>query len=559
MFFDLFTNITIVAAILFLIGQIFRYYTLGNEAPLRVRAAIGGIFGLMGVILMIYSISVTDIIIVDLRNLAIVLAGIFGGPISVLLSSFIIALFRVIFFGVNSASIAAFTVAIIVGLGSALISKLYIKRISKFIYMFLISMLASTIALIFLLNGSEKLLETLGYYWLIYIFGAVLAYNAFEYIILNNKIYRELSYYQIMADNLLDMISTHKPEGTYIYTSPSSRQLLGYKPKEMISQNPYSLIHEDDIAAIREILKGMINTKNVYSQDYRMKRKDGQYVWVESTFKSIKDSDGNLKEIVCASRDITERKEYERKLEKQREQAIEANRLKSQFLANMSHELRTPLNSIIGFTTRIIKKSKNDLEVTQQENLMIVKEEAGHLLRIINDLLDYSKVEAGKMDVHIESFYLGDVVDEVFSITKGIMEEKDLKFEKKIPEDIDIYIKSDRIKVKQILMNLLSNAFKYTDKGTVKLIINRIDDYFKIDVIDQGVGIAKEDLTSIFEEFHQVDGSYTRKVGGTGLGLAIIKQFIEMLGGSIQVESTLSIGSAFTVYLPVDYNKENVL
>jgi len=181
------------------------------------------------------------------------------------------------------------------------------------------------------------------------------------------------------------------------------------------------------------------------------------------------------------------------------------------------------------------------------------------LLRLINDLLDYSKMEAGKMDVHIESFYLGDVVDEVFSITKGIMEEKDLEFEKEIPDNIDIYIKSDRIKVKQILMNLLSNAFKYTDKGTIKLIINMIDDYFKIDVVDQGVGIAKGDLTSIFEEFHQVDGSYTRRVGGTGLGLAIIKQFIEMLGGSIHVESTLNVGSIFTVYLPVDYNKKNVL
>ncbi len=559
MFFDLFTNITIVAAILFLIGQIFRYYTLGSKAPLRVRAAIGGVFGLMGVILMLYSISVTDIIIVDLRNLAIVLAGIFGGPVSALLSSFIIALFRVILFGVNTASVAAFTVAIIVGLCSALISKLDIKRISKFIYMFLVSMLASTVALIFLLNNSEKLLETLGYYWLIYIFGAVLAYYAIEYIILNNKTYRELSYYQIMADNLLDMISTHKPKGTYIYASPSSRQLLGYKPKEIIGQSPYSLIHADDIAAVREIHKGMINTRNVYSHDYRMKRKDGHYVWVETTFKGIRDSDGNLKEIVCASRDITERKENQRKLEKQKEQAIEANRLKSQFLANMSHELKTPLNSIIGFTTRVLKKSKSDLEVTQQENLMIVKEEAGHLLRLINDLLDYSKMEAGKMDVHIESFYLGDVVDEVFSITKGIMEEKDLEFEKEIPDNIDIYIKSDRIKVKQILMNLLSNAFKYTDKGTIKLIINMIDDYFKIDVVDQGVGIAKGDLTSIFEEFHQVDGSYTRRVGGTGLGLAIIKQFIEMLGGSIHVESTLNVGSIFTVYLPVDYNKKNVL
>lgn len=231
-------------------------------------------------------------------------------------------------------------------------------------------------------------------------------------------------------------------------------------------------------------------------------------------------------------------------------EADEANKLKSQFLANMSHELRTPLNSIIGFTTRVIKKSGDKLPSLQLENLEIVKEEANHLLDLINSLLDYSKIEAGKMDVHPEAFNLIKVIDEVNTMTKTLMTGKPIKYKQEFYSLKTIPIVSDRIKVKQILINLLSNAIKYSEQGLILLSVEESESYFCLKLQDEGVGISPENLDNIFDEFRQIDGSYTRKIGGTGLGLSITKKLVEMLGGKIEVSSTLGVGSCFTVYLP---------
>lgn len=247
-------------------------------------------------------------------------------------------------------------------------------------------------------------------------------------------------------------------------------------------------------------------------------------------------------------------------LKAQMAEVSEANKLKSQFLANMSHELRTPLNSIIGFTTRVIKKSGDSLPIVQKENLAIVKDEAQHLLELINNLLDYSKIEAGKMEIHIEPFSLSKVIEEVYMMTKTLSEDKPVKYEQMTFETENLIINSDRIKIKQVLINLLSNAFKYSESGTVNLSVSKEEEFYCIKVKDEGIGISPENIENIFDEFRQVDGSYTRKVGGTGLGLSITKKFVEMLGGKILVTSTLGIGSCFSVILPiefVDINKHN--
>jgi Signal transduction histidine kinase len=229
----------------------------------------------------------------------------------------------------------------------------------------------------------------------------------------------------------------------------------------------------------------------------------------------------------------------------------EANKLKSQFLANMSHELRTPLNSIIGFTARVIRKCGDILPVVQLENLKIVKEEADHLLGLINDLLDYSKLEAGKMSLHMESFILVEIIEEVSNMVKPLIAGKELRYLYESKEIENIIIYSDRTKLKQILINLLSNAIKYSEKGIIRLSVERTEKEYCIKVEDEGIGIAPENVTNIFDEFRQVDGTYTRKVGGTGLGLSITKKFTEMLGGRIEVESALGVGSCFKVFLPV--------
>lgn len=243
-------------------------------------------------------------------------------------------------------------------------------------------------------------------------------------------------------------------------------------------------------------------------------------------------------------------------LKSQMAEVNEANKLKSQFLANMSHELRTPLNSIIGFTNRVIKKSGDTLPVVQKENLLIVREEGNHLLELINSLLDYSKIEAGKMEVHVEQFDLTQVVEEVYSMTQTLAESHNIGFKQIVDIKDKTIINTDRMKVKQILINLLSNAFKYSEKGTVTFSVTKKEGKYYLAVQDEGVGISEEDQNHIFDEFRQVDGTYTRKVGGTGLGLSITKKFVEMLGGEIKVSSILSEGSCFTVTLPEDLEYE---
>ncbi|HBF36335.1 MAG TPA: hypothetical protein DDW50_03355 [Firmicutes bacterium] len=242
--------------------------------------------------------------------------------------------------------------------------------------------------------------------------------------------------------------------------------------------------------------------------------------------------------------------EKNKELKAQRAEAMEATKMKSQFLANMSHELRTPLNSIIGFTSRVITKCGSILPPLQLENLQIVKSEAQNLLELINDLLDFSKIEAGRMEVFVEEFNLVEVVHEVSQIIRPLQESKSLGYVLNLDSEESLMISSDRTKIKEILINLLSNAFKYSEKGTVTLSIHKENGCYRISVMDEGIGIAPENMGNIFDEFRQIDGSYTRKVGGTGLGLAITQRFVEMLNGKITVNSILAKGSTFSVYLP---------
>lgn len=302
----------------------------------------------------------------------------------------------------------------------------------------------------------------------------------------------------------------------------------------------------------RPLKRLVVATENIKTQDYQ----EPLRLNVDREFNSLMQNFNAMQAAIKSRED--ELKQKNEMFRAKIEEVNEANRLKSQFLANMSHELRTPLNSIIGFTARVLKKSGESLPPLQKENLEIVKDEAQHLLELINDLLDYSKIEAGKMEIHLEAFSLAEVIEEVRTMTQTLSEGKDIRYEQDIPDSESLLMTSDRLKVKQILINLLSNAFKYSDRGTVTLAVSQADNAYCLQVRDEGIGIAPEDINSIFDEFCQVDGSYTRKVGGTGLGLSITKKFVEMLGGSIQVSSELGRGSCFTVCLPLDLTAKKI-
>jgi CheY-like chemotaxis protein/anti-sigma regulatory factor (Ser/Thr protein kinase) len=228
----------------------------------------------------------------------------------------------------------------------------------------------------------------------------------------------------------------------------------------------------------------------------------------------------------------------------------EADRLKSEFLANMSHELRTPMNAIIGFTRLVRRKAADLLPARQLENLEKVEISANQLLALINDILDLSKIEAGKMSVNIMPFEFMTLVDTCFSTVEPMIKEGKVQLIKEVPEDLPEML-SDQDKLKQIIINLLSNALKFTEKGEVKLSAAVEDASLKIAVSDTGVGIPADALDYIFDEFRQVDGSSTREHGGTGLGLSITKKLTHILGGTIEASSVEGKGSTFTVILPL--------
>ena len=232
------------------------------------------------------------------------------------------------------------------------------------------------------------------------------------------------------------------------------------------------------------------------------------------------------------------------------EQLEAANRHKSQFLANVSHELRTPLNSIIGFTRIVLRRTGGQIADLQKENLQKVLVSSEHLLNLINELLDLAKIESGRMEVYAETFQLNDVVRMATSTVEPMLKDGRVRLVTEIAPDIPP-LKTDRDKLKQAVLNLLSNAAKFTEQGEIRVAAWQENGNVKLTVSDTGIGMKREALDYIFDEFRQADMSSTRRYGGTGLGLAIVKRFINLMGGDIGVESEVGRGSKFTITLPI--------
>ena len=270
----------------------------------------------------------------------------------------------------------------------------------------------------------------------------------------------------------------------------------------------------------------------------------------------FRDSDVRLIEALAdqAAIAITNARSYEAEREAV-ERMREVDRLKTQFLANMSHELRTPLNSIIGFSRVILRGIDGPLTELQKTDLQAIYGSGQHLLSLINNILDLSKIEAGKMELSLEPIDLHEIVRSVMSTAIALVKDKTVTLEQEVPDHLP-EIQADQTRVRQIILNLVSNAAKFTAQGkiTLRVVVNPQE--IQISVTDSGIGIAPDNLESIFEEFTQVDASTTRRVGGTGLGLAITRRFVEMHGGRIWVESQLDAGSTFTFTLPLERKPE---
>jgi protein-histidine pros-kinase len=272
-------------------------------------------------------------------------------------------------------------------------------------------------------------------------------------------------------------------------------------------------------------------------------RKDGTEFPVEISLSPLETEEGLF--VSSAIRDVTDRKRFEQTLH-------EANRMKSEFLANMSHELRTPLNGIIGFTELLWDEKAGQLNAKQKEYLGDILNSGRHLLQLINDVLDLSKVEVGKMELFPESFALSKAVEEVCSNVSKMADKKDIEIRSAIAPSLGT-VTLDPQKFKQVLYNLLSNAVKFSDAGGhVAIVAEPIDaGQLRLQVSDTGIGIKAEDMERLFLEFQQLDSGVGRRHEGTGLGLALTKKIVDLFGGVIAVESKPGKGSTFTVTLPV--------
>ena len=272
-------------------------------------------------------------------------------------------------------------------------------------------------------------------------------------------------------------------------------------------------------------------------------RKDGTEFPVEISLSPLETEEGLF--VSSAIRDVTERKRFEQTLQ-------EANRMKSEFLANMSHELRTPLNGIIGFSEFLYDEKPGKLNDKQREYLQDILGSGRHLLRLINDLLDLSKVEAGKMELFPESFNAAKAIEEICVVVSPLAEKKNIAIQKHIAADTGV-ITLDLQKLKQVLYNLLSNAIKFSDNNQTIEITAGLSgaNQLRIQIKDNGIGINPGDLGKLFIEFQQLDSGSARRYEGTGLGLALTKKLVEFQGGKITVDSTKNMGSTFTVILPL--------
>lgn len=347
------------------------------------------------------------------------------------------------------------------------------------------------------------------------------------------------TWFHSIIESAPDAMIVTDEQGEIVLCNSRAGEIFGYGSSELYFKNLHDLLNES---------QGI--------------RKDGSSFPVEVSFNDLP----NLNDIhglcICVLvRDITERKRAEDEIRTAKELAEEANQMKSDFLANMSHELRTPLNAIIGYSEILQEDAAEIGQPLFLSDLTKIHNAGKHLLQLINDILDLSKIESGKMDVFIEEFCVTNMIEDVETIIYPLMEKNQNRFEIR-NELFYKSMRSDVTKLKQILFNLLSNAAKFTRNGLITLTVKNYlgeneEERISFAISDTGIGLTPEQISKLFENFTQADASTTRKYGGTGLGLSISRRFCQMMGGDIKVDSVILEGSTFTVDLPITNQTNN--
>ncbi|MDP8984198.1 MAG: PAS domain S-box protein [Pseudomonadota bacterium] len=380
-------------------------------------------------------------------------------------------------------------------------------------------------------------------------------------------------YTRSLIESNIDALITTDPRGIITDVNKQTEALTGCTRDELIGA-PFKN-HFTDSDRAEAAINRVLNEGKVTNYELTARTRDGQLTVVSYNATTFHDRDRRLQGVVAAARDVTELKRFEHTLQRKNIELKEASRMKSEFLANMSHELRTPLNSIIGFSEILKDGLMGDLSAQQLGCIGNIFSSGNHLLSLINDILDLSKIEAGKMVLDLEPVNLSLLFANSLCVVAEMAAARGIRLENKVVEDLGVF-QADTRKVNQILYNLLSNAVKFSEQGGYVILGSRIvpraavgqlsglrvgrtfplaesefSQFLEIRLTDDGIGISPEGLERLFKPFSQIDGGLSRKFEGTGLGLAMVKLLAELHGGTVAVESTVGEGSCFTAWLPL--------
>ncbi len=353
--------------------------------------------------------------------------------------------------------------------------------------------------------------------------------------------------HKAMISNISDVISIMDEKGTINYNSPNIERWFGWSPEDLIGKSVFEIVHPDDVVQIQKQFLSLIDKdKNEDTVEFKYKCKDGSYKIVELTASYIK-YDSIINGVLANYRDITERKTNEKELIEAKTKADEANIAKSQFLANMSHDIRTPMNGVLGYLELL---ARTNLSSEQKDFIHEARTASERLIYLINDILDLSKVEAGKLEIEKIPFNLIATVEDAISLLIPQASEKNLELHTMIKLNVPNQVEGDSGRLRQIIINLVGNAIKFTEGGEITVLVEMVAEKDEIATIsfqikDTGIGMSEEVINKLFKPFMQADASTTRKHGGTGLGLAISNQLVRMMGGDINVESNPGMGSIF--------------
>ena len=416
----------------------------------------------------------------------------------------------------------------------------------------------------FLANTEHESLMLIGsYIGILAVTNMLLAAAAAERRVAQQTASESEKRYRTMVEDQTDLICRFTADGALTFTNGSFCRFHGKTSQELLGTNFLAALGAEEDKIPLSYFNALPKEEPAVSFDYRVSGREGKIVWQQHTVRRLFDRNGGTLEFQAVIQDITQRKRVEDDLQHAKEAAETANRAKSQFLANMSHELRTPLNAIIGFSEILADKTFGELNPRQLKYSNHILTSGRHLLQLINDILDLSKVEAGRQELSRSSFNVGAALENVIAVVKTLANKKNVLLSLELgSKPPPLY--ADEAKFKQILYNLLSNAIKFTPEGgrvAVRARVHQMSpedkrapnsgDWLRVEVSDTGIGIHPRDHERIFREFEQVDSSYARQQQGTGLGLALTRKLVEMHGGRISVESTGSGGSTFVCLLPI--------